>query len=78
MTRSAWQPFLRAISWLLFGIAGFSFLLGGMVISDVGKIDRTIAELLGFLIAAATGVAGYMLKSAADDLIGPSDHELSE
>jgi hypothetical protein len=41
---------------------------GGRAISEFGKIDRILSEMLGLGIAAGTGVLGYILKITADDL----------
>lgn len=72
-TRSVLKGFLRAGSWLLLGIAGISFLVGGRAISEFGKVDRILSEFLGLLIAAVTGAAGYALKTSADDLDAAED-----
>ena len=72
-TRPVLQAFLRAGSWLLLGIAGISFWVGGRAISEFAKVDRILAEFLGLLIAAVTGVAGYVLKTSADELDGTED-----
>jgi hypothetical protein len=39
-----------------------------VALSEFGKIDRMLAEMLGLIIACATGALGYFLKSSADDL----------
>lgn len=72
-TRSVLKAFLRAGSWLLFGIAGIAFWVGGRAISEFGKVDRILSEFLGLLIAVVTGVAGYALKTSADDLDAAED-----
>ena len=53
-TRSFWKAFLHGLAWVLFAIAGLAFWVGGRAISEFGKIDRILAEMLGLLIAAAT------------------------
>ena len=58
---------------MLFAIAGLAFLVGGQAISEFGKIDRIVAEMLGYLIAAATGALGYVLKNFSDDLGSDQD-----
>jgi len=72
-TRSVLKAFLRAGSWLLLGIAAIAFWVGGRAISEFGKVDRILSEFLGLLIAVVTGVAGYALKTSADDLDGAED-----
>lgn len=71
--RSVLKAFLRAGSWLLLGIAGISFLVGGRAISEFAKVDWILAEFLGLLIAVVTGIAGYQLKTSADDLDATDD-----
>lgn len=67
-TRPILKTFLRAGSWLLLGVAGIAFWVGGRTISEFAIVDRMLAELLGLLIAVVTGIAGYLLKTNADDL----------
>jgi hypothetical protein len=57
-------------SWLLLGVAGLAFWIGGRAISEFAKVDRILAEFLGLSRAGVTGVAGYLLKTRADDLDG--------
>jgi hypothetical protein len=57
---------LRGFSWLLFVLGGFSFLVGGRMISEFWKIDRILAEMIGLGIAAACGALGYVLKTAGE------------
>ncbi len=47
--------------------------MGGRAISEFGKIDRILSEMLGLGIAAGTGVLGYILKTTADDLSAKQD-----
>jgi hypothetical protein len=72
-TRSFWKAFLHGLAWVLFAIAGLAFWVGGRAISEFGKIDRILAEMLGLLIAAATGALGYVLKNFSDDLRSDQD-----
>jgi len=72
-TRSVLKASLRAGSWLLLGIAGIAFWVGGRAISEFAKVDRILAEFLGLLIAVVTGIVGYVLKTSADDLDGTED-----
>ena len=67
-TRSFWKAFLHGLTWIFFAIAGLAFWVGGRAISEFGKIDRILSELLGLGIAGGTGVVGYILKTTADDL----------
>jgi hypothetical protein len=72
-TRPVLKAFLRAGSWLLLGIAGIAFWMGGRAISEFAKVDRILAEFLGLLVAVVTGIGGYLLKTSADDLDGTED-----
>jgi len=58
---------------VFFAIAGVAFWVGGRAISEFGKIDRILSELLGLLVAAGTGVLGYGLKTTAHDLGAEQD-----
>ena len=76
-SRSFLKAFLHGFAWILFAIAGLAFWVGGRAISEFGKIDRILSEMLGLGIAAGTGALGYILKTTADDLNseGSSDNE---
>jgi hypothetical protein len=67
-TRSFSKAFLHGLAWALFAIAGLAFWVGGRAISEFGKIDRILGEMLGLGIAFAIGALGYLLKTTADDL----------
>jgi hypothetical protein len=73
LSRSFWKAFLHGLAWVLFAIAGVAFWVGGRAISEFGKIDRILSEMLGLGIAAGTGVLGYILKTTADDLGAEQD-----
>jgi hypothetical protein len=64
---------VHGLAWVFFAIAGLAFWVGGRAISEFGKIDRILAEMLGLLIAAATGALGYVLKNFAEDLGSDQD-----
>src|SRR5438477_319739 len=64
-TRLFWKTFLHGLAWILFAIAGLAFWVGGRAISEFGKIDRILAEMLGLGIAFASGALGYILKTTA-------------
>ena len=68
VTRPVLKAFLRAGSWLLLGIAGIAFWVGGRAIHEFAQIDRILAEGLGLFVALVTGMIGYVLKTIADDL----------
>jgi hypothetical protein len=72
-TRSFWTASLNGLAWIVFAIAGLAFWVGGRAISEFGKIDRILGEMLGLGIAAAIGALGYILKSTADDLGAEQD-----
>lgn len=72
-TRSGLKGLFLGLSGLLLGIAGVSFWVGGRSISEFGKVDRVLAELLGLSIAFVTGALGYILKKVADGLAQSED-----
>lgn len=72
-TRSFWKAFLHGLAWVLFAVAGLTFLAGGTLISESAKMDRVLAEMLGLIIAAALGAVGYALKNFGDDLGSDQD-----
>ena len=67
-TRSLLKPFLHGLAWILFTIAGLVFLAGGKIITESGKVDRILAEMLGIMIAFAIGAVGYVFKNIGDDV----------
>ena len=71
--RSFLKAFLHGLAWVFLAIAGVAFWVGGRAISEFGKIDRILSEMLGLGIAAGTGMLGYILKTTADDLGGEKD-----
>jgi hypothetical protein len=73
MRRPILKPLLHGISQLLFVAAGVAFLLGGVVISAAGKVDRILAEMMGMVIAAGLGLLGFIAKRTAEDLLDDDD-----
>jgi hypothetical protein len=71
--RSVLKSFLLGLSWLLLGIAGLAFLVGGRAIHEFCKVDHLLAELSGLSIAVVTGAIGFILKSTAEDIDGAED-----
>jgi hypothetical protein len=65
-TESFVKLLFRGLAWLLFVIGGFSFLVGGRLISEFWKTDRILAEMIGLGIAAACAAVGYGLKNAGE------------
>jgi hypothetical protein len=72
-TRSFWKIVLHGLAWILFIFAGLAFWAGGRAISEFGKIDRILSEMLGLGIASVAGALGYILKTTADDLGSEQD-----
>jgi hypothetical protein len=68
LMRSAAKYLLRGLGWVLFVIAGLSFWAGGRAISEFGKVERILAEVLGIGIAIACGVLGFLAKAAGEHL----------
>jgi hypothetical protein len=65
---STQKTILMGLSWLLFVIAGLAILVAGSAISDFGKVDRTLAEVVGDAGALLIAGLGYMVKRIAGDL----------
>jgi hypothetical protein len=63
-TKSTFRSALRGMSSLLLGIAGLAFLFGGRAISEFGKVDRVLAEMLGLGLAGVFLVLGMVFKNA--------------
>jgi hypothetical protein len=66
------KPLLRGLSKVVFVIAGFAFLVGGRAISEFGKVDRILAEMLGIMFALVCAGLGMFLKSAGE----PDENDL--
>jgi hypothetical protein len=73
VTKSVLKVLLNGLAGILFAIAALAFWVGGRAISEFGRIDRILSEMLGLGIAVATGALGYILKTTADDLPGDAD-----
>jgi hypothetical protein len=56
----------QGLGWLLIVIGGLSFWVGGTAISEFGKIDRILGELLGLIFAVVCIAVGYVLKSSGE------------
>ena len=74
-TKSAVKALLRGVSWILFVIAGFAFLVGGRAISEFAKTERVLAEMEGLGLAVVCGGLGLWAKSTADDFDEGEDPE---
>ena len=59
---------LVGLGWILLMIAGFSFFVGGRAISEFGKVERILAEVLGIAIAIASAALGVLAKAAGEHL----------
>ena len=57
------KALLQGLGWLLIVIGGLSFWVGGRALSEFGKIDRILGEMLGLIFAVACIAVGYVLKS---------------
>jgi hypothetical protein len=69
--KSAFQSLTRGLASVLFAIAGLSFFFGGRAISELGKMDRLLAEMLGFALAAVCVGLGFLAKTVGE----PDDDE---
>jgi hypothetical protein len=68
-TKGKLGELFRAVSWLLFGVAGFAFWVGGRAISEFGKTDRGLGEMGGLALAALLVGLGAVAKAAGDRFI---------
>jgi hypothetical protein len=66
--RTGMKYFLRGLSSFLAVIAGLSFLFGGRAIHEFGKVDRSLAEILGIGVAFACLIAIAISKHVIDDI----------
>ena len=62
------KHFLRGLSSFLALIAGLSFFFGGRAIHEFGKVDRSLAEILGIGVAFACLIAIAISKHVIDDI----------
>lgn len=64
---------LQGLSVILVVIAGISFFVGGLVISEISKTGRALAEVEGIGLAFACGLLAFIAKSVADNLDDDED-----
>jgi hypothetical protein len=74
-TRTALKYFLKVLSQSLFVIGGLSFFVGGLLIQEMTKIDRILAEFLGIGFALACLFVGLIAKSKIEDLDWEEENE---
>lgn len=60
------KAFFRGLSWLSFIVAGLLFWVGGRAISEFGKIDRVLGEMLGLGLAVLFVGIGAIAKNAGE------------
>lgn len=59
------KPIVSGLSWVLIGIGGMSFWVGGRALHEFAGMDRTIAELEGLAGAAVLIALGAGLRAVA-------------
>ena len=64
---------LQGAEWLLFGIAGLSFLAGGLLMNLYGQVNRLLAEIIGLPLAGCCLVLGFLARTARERLQDPDD-----
>ena len=73
LLRSLLIVLLRGAEWLLFGIAGLSFLAGGLLMNLYGQVNRALAEIIGLPLAGCCLVLGFLARSARERLTDPAE-----
>jgi hypothetical protein len=59
------QSIVNGLSWVLIGIGGISFWVGGRALHEFAGIDRAVAEFEGLAGAAVLIALGAGLRAAA-------------
>jgi len=59
---------LQVVTWLLFGLGGVSFWVGGRTINEFLGVDRVQAEIIGVGIAVLFAVLGLIVRAAGKRL----------
>ncbi len=59
------KPIINGLSWMLIGIGGMSFRVGGRALHEFAGVDRAIAEIEGLAAAAVFIALGAGLRAAA-------------
>jgi Na+/H+ antiporter NhaC len=62
------KSLLKGISQTLMVVATLLFLFGGRAISELAKMERVGAEVIGIGLAVVLGILAFIAKSAADNL----------
>ena len=71
--RSALGSLLRGLAWILFGMAGISFWIGGRAISEFAHADRSLTEFEGIALALVCAGLGAVAKSLAGRIAEPNN-----
>lgn len=67
-SKAALKHFLRGPSSVLGIVAGLSFFFGGRVIHEFGRVDRTLAEIMGIALAFLCLIGIAVAQHAIDDI----------
>lgn len=59
------KPIVNGLSWVLIGIGGISFWVGGRALHEFAGVDRLIAEVEGLTGAVVLIALGAGLRAAA-------------
>ena len=62
------KHFLRGLSSILLVICGLSFFFGGRAIHEFGRVDRTLAEVIGIAASFICLIGAAVAKHVIDDI----------
>ena len=66
-TKHLGKTLFRGLASLLFLAGGLLFLVGSRAISEFGKVDRVLGEMLGLGLAGLCFGLGMVLKNAGEE-----------
>jgi hypothetical protein len=76
-TKAALKHLLRGLSSVLGIVAGLSFFFGGRAIHELGRVDRTLAEIIVIALAFVCLIGIAVAKHVIDDIEWREANELA-